>query len=200
VYSAILNVFDNATVTPPILEESGNKTPIPTPETNQTPTPPQEEKPQNPPVAEKPNENVNASPSQPSFTKPLSGAVYKPFSDDVLVYSETMNDYRLHCGVDLVGTLGTPVKAFTDGVVLRIYEDPLMGQTVVLDHGNNMISTYQNLSPQLPEEIQVGALVNEGQVVGGIGETTLIECEQEPHLHFEVTVNGKAVDPMSFFR
>jgi len=51
VYSAILNVFDNATVTPPILEESGNKTPIPTPETNQTPTPPQEEKPQNPPVA-----------------------------------------------------------------------------------------------------------------------------------------------------
>jgi murein DD-endopeptidase MepM/ murein hydrolase activator NlpD len=85
-------------------------------------------------------------------------------------------------------------------VVSEIYEDPLMGQTVVLDHGDGTKSYYRNLSPQLPSGIEVGVLVSEGDVIGGVGETVLIECAQTPHLHFEVTVNDEYVDPMEYFK
>ena len=131
---------------------------------------------------------------------PVAGDVSAAFSGEVLVYSETMNDYRVHSGVDLAATVGTPVKAFTDGVVCEVYSDPLMGQTVVLDHGENTKSIYQNLSTQLPDGIEVGVLVEEGQVIGGVGETVLIECAEAPHLHFAVTVDGKNVDPMEYFK
>ena len=148
---------------------------------------------------ETPDQSVNATPTPPGYTMPVAGSINKPFSNDVLVYSETMNDYRVHNGVDLNAALGTPVKAFTDGTVSKIYEDPLMGQTVVIDHANNTQSIYQNLSVQLPAGLTVGSTVKEGQVIGGVGETVLIECAQEPHLHFEVLVQGKHVDPMAFF-
>ena len=211
VYSAILNVFQTPSLEP--VEESvnrrGNTSPgivVETPPVtggsdapagirSETETPVE-----NPLPDETPEQNVNAAPVAPTYTMPVAGDVSADYSDDVLVYSETMNDYRIHTGVDLATTLGTPVRAFTDGVVLEISEDPLMGQTVVLDHGNDMKSVYWNLSPVLPEEIVVGARVKEGEIIGGVGETALIECAQTPHLHFEVLVDGKNVDPMSYFR
>ena len=204
IYSAIINIFDPGVISDPQIEEQKNPSPTVT----------RKEPVQNTPiVTESPNVNVDSSspeeepehdvsavPSLPGYTMPVSGEMIWGFSDDVLVYSETMNDYRLHNGVDIAANLGTPVKAFTDGIVLEVYEDPLMGQTVILDHGNEIQSIYQNLSSQLPEEIKVGAVVEEGQVIGGVGETTLIECAQEPHLHFSVTVAGNSVDPMEYFK
>lgn len=204
IYSAIINIFDPGEVTKPPIEEQKNPVPDTTKKEPIKNTPDVTEAPnvnvdsQSP--EEEPEHDVNAVPSPPGYTMPVSGEILWDFSDDVLVYSETMNDYRLHSGVDIAANLGTPVKALTDGIVLEIYEDPLMGQTVILDHGNDTQSTYQNLSPQLPEEIKVGAVVKEGQVVGGVGETALIECAQEPHLHFSVTVDGKSVNPMNYFQ
>jgi murein DD-endopeptidase MepM/ murein hydrolase activator NlpD len=204
VYSAIINVFDS----PLNLPEEGENVPVKEESTQKEPskgTPPTTSRlPEvsviTPDPEPEPEEDVNASPTPPGYTMPLVGEVIKGFSNDILVYSETMNDYRVHNGVDITASVGTPVKAFTDGVVLEIYEDPLMGQTVVLDHGSGTKSYYQNLSSQLPEDIQVGAKVEEGQVVGGVGETCLIECEQASHLHFEVRVNDACTDPMAYFK
>ena len=134
-----------------------------------------------------------------SFTRPLGGSVMKEFSDDVLVYSATMNDYRVHPGVDIQASVGDPVAAFARGVVAEIYEDPLMGQTIVLDHGEGLKSVYQNLSDFIPAGIEVGAEVREGQIIAGVGETSLVECAEGSHLHFAVTKNGEPVDPESFF-
>ena len=145
------------------------------------------------------NVSVQASPTPPTYTMPVGGSVTKAFSHDILVYSSTMNDYRVHNGVDLSSGVGTPVKAFTDGTVESVYEDPLLGYTVVLDHGNDTKSYYSNLTSAFPEGIEVGKKVKEGEVIGGIGESILVECAEEPHLHFEVTVGGEYVDPMSFF-
>ena len=145
------------------------------------------------------NVSVQANPTPPTYTMPVGGSVTKAFSHDILVYSSTMNDYRVHNGVDLSSGVGTPVKAFTDGTVESVYEDPLLGYTVVLDHGNDTKSYYSNLTSAFPEGIEVGKKVKEGEVIGGIGESILVECAEEPHLHFEVTVGGEYVDPMSFF-
>lgn len=195
VYSAILNLFDPAETLPPVSqtgEEDKSPTVIVTPPKTETapvtPTPPQAD------------QDVDSTPTPPSYTLPVAGGVSKEFTGDRLVYSQTMNDYRRHTGVDLIAPVGTQVKAFTDGTVKEIFEDPLMGQTVILDHGDDTLSVYQNLSLSLPENIQVGAKVKEGQVIGGVGETNLIECVEAPHLHFEVHYKGVPVDPMAYFQ
>lgn len=148
---------------------------------------------------EKSDVSVQAQPTPPTYTMPVGGSVTKAFSHDILVYSTTMNDYRVHNGVDISAGVGTPVKAFTDGTVESVYEDPLLGYTLVLDHGNETKSYYSNLTSEFPEGIEVGKKVKEGEVIGGIGESILVECAEEPHLHFEVTVSGEYVDPMSYF-
>ncbi len=208
VYSAIISIFDSPTLEDPIVEqeknEGGQKLPEIIVETPKVTDSGVEKEPEKPVVEnqeeEAPEQNVNAVPTPPSYTMPVAGEIAVAFSNDVLVYSETMNDYRVHNGVDLSAVLGTPVKAFTGGVVLQVYEDPLMGQTVVIDHGNGLKSTYQNLSPELASGIEVGVEVKEGQVIGGVGESALIECAIPPHLHFEVTENNAFVDPMRYFQ
>ncbi|MBQ4037447.1 MAG: M23 family metallopeptidase [Clostridia bacterium] len=202
VYSAIINIFDTTPLESPI--PNGTSIPLGTSKDNPvtppvTTLPPQADV-DAPIPDEEPDESVNVTPDPPSYTLPVAGSVTKPFSADVLVYSETMNDYRLHNGVDLAATIGTPVKVFSEGVVCEIYEDPLMGMTVKVDHGGGLISVYQNLSTSLAAGIECGVKVEEGQVLGGVGETVLIECAEAPHLHFEVQKNGKPVDPMSYFQ
>ncbi len=204
VYSAVISIFDT---TGNISNSENNKAPqvtLQTPTTSsKTPVvtnkTPQTEVDANLPD-EAPEQNVNAQPTPPSYTMPVGGDVLKEFSGEVLVYSTTMNDYRVHKGTDLSAAIGTQVKAFTSGVVTEIFEDPLMGHTIVVDHGGGVISRYQNLSEAYPEGIAVGVEVEEGQVIAGVGESCLIECAQEPHLHFEVMVNDAYVDPMNYFR
>ncbi len=207
VYSAIMNIFSTDTLTDPLIHE--NKTPsividTPEPEEN-TPIVPETNgtlvipDPIPEPEPNPGDQNANAQPEPPSYTLPVAGNVLKSFSVDTLVYSQTMNDYRVHTGVDIASTLGCPVKALSDGVIKEIYDDPLMGQTIVIDHGNKTLSVYQNLSTELPDGIEVGASVEEGEVIAGIGETCLIECAEEPHLHFEVSVDGEKIDPMGLF-
>ena len=203
VYSTIINIFDSTKLESYVPE--GTNTPIASTKNNTVlppvtnTTPPQADADADLPDLE-PDESVNVTPDPPSYTLPVAGSVSKAFSADVLVYSETMNDYRFHNGVDLTANIGTPVKAFTDGVISEIYEDALMGMTVKIDHGNGLVSVYQNLSTSLAAEIECGVLVEEGQVIGGVGETVLIECAEAPHLHFEVLKNGVAEDPMSYFK
>ncbi len=133
------------------------------------------------------------------YIAPVSGKVIKDFSGDVLVYSVTMNDYRVHTGVDIACNVGEAVKCFSDGIIVNIEETPLMGNTITVDHGDGLISHYSNLSYVFPNGIEVGTEVSMGDIIGGVGESALIECGEEPHLHFEVIKNGAEVDPISFY-
>ena len=147
------------------------------------------------------NGSENDEQKQPEsqvFVLPSAGYVSKDYTEDVLVFSPTMNDYRVHKGVDIAGELGAPVFAFCEGTVKEIKTDPFMGKTVVLSHANGIESRYMNLADQLPEDITVGATVAVGTVIGAIGETALSECADSPHLHFEVLVNGKQVSPAGY--
>lgn len=160
--------------------------------------PPKKTAPTENPV-EEPDQSVSVTPVAPEFVLPLVGSVIKEYSDDLLVYSETMNDYRVHNGIDLASVIGERVKVMTDGVVESVYDDPLMGETVVIDHGNGLKSVYQGLMPSVPDGIEAGAAVKAGDVIGGVGDTALVECAEEPHLHFEVWQDGVPVDPRTFF-
>ena len=130
------------------------------------------------------------------FIMPTIGDVSKKYSIDVLVYSNTMEDYRTHNGIDIVATLGEGVMAAADGIVKEVYEHPMMGNTVVIAHEGDTVSVYQNLADEIP--VSVGDSVKSGEVIGAIGDSAIIEIAEEPHLHFEIMVSGEHQNPLDY--
>lgn len=126
------------------------------------------------------------------YVFPLSNTVQMTFSVEMPIYSKTMGDWRLHTGVDFAGEEGQKVKAMARGTVLDVNEDSLWGNIVVIDHGVGVESRYYGVLSKVEEgeEVDVGAV---------IGTLTEVPCEsaQSDHLHFEVYVDGKPVDPLS---
>lgn len=134
------------------------------------------------------------------YAKPADGYIDKEFSDDDLIYSTTMGDYRTHNGVDITGDLSSPVKAINAGTVVDIYFDDFYGNTIKIDHGNGLVAYYMNLSEALPAGIEVGVKVKNGQTIGGIGNSAAIESAEVSHLHLSVTKDGKYIDPRELLR
>ena len=81
------------------------------------------------------------------------------------------------------------------GTVLSVEEDPLLGTTVVLDHGDGYQTTYANLAGK--PDAAAGDKVNAGEAIGAVGTTAAAE-DAAPHLHFAVSREGKAVNPQEF--
>ena len=74
-----------------------------------------------------------------------------------------------------------------------------MGQCIAIKHNGDAVSIYKNVSAELPKGIIEGAKVKAGQQIATVGSTAMVEIADEPHLHFEMTVGGLAVDPLEYF-
>lgn len=127
---------------------------------------------------------------------PLEGEIIWDYSDGELVKSETLNLWQTHDGVDIAGEPGTEVKAAGEGVVLNIWEDPLWGICVSVDHGDGYVSSYCGLDVSVP--VTIGQETACGDVIGKVGNTAECECALPSHLHFEVKKDGEYIDPMIF--
>lgn len=136
------------------------------------------------------------TPTLPQFIMPTIGNVAKTFSIDALVWSNTMEDYRTHNGIDVCASIGEGVMAAADGIVTEVYVDPMMGNTVVIAHDGGAETVYQNLGDDIT--VSTGDTVKSGEVIGTVGESALIEIAEEPHLHFEMLVNSTRVDPLAY--
>ena len=148
---------------------------------------------------------IEKDPSQDAAAKlpvfsamPLPGDISKAHSQDVPVFSLTMNDYRTHNGIDITCSVSDPVYAVADGTVGNVWEDPFMGCCISIVHSGGAVSIYRNLADEVAASVGSGATVKAGQVIGYVGETALLECAEEPHLHYELTINGAVVDPMEY--
>ena len=144
---------------------------------------------------------VGAEPEEPEamFSLPVSGQLFKGHDSTLQVYSNTMGDYRVHLGVDIATAPEAPVLAAADGTVEKVWEDAMMGTCVAVTHKDETVSVYKNLSKTLADGIAAGKTVKQGQQLGTVGDTAVVEMADEPHLHFEVTVKGLSVDPMDYF-
>ena len=131
----------------------------------------------------------------PTFSLPVAGEIIIDYSDSVPVFSQTMNDYRTHLGVDIGAELGSEVLAVAGGTVTNVWNDPFMGTCITIEHSGNAISVYKNLDPDIKDGIIIGASVKAGDVIGAVGESAMNEIAEEPHLHYEMKINGKHVDP-----
>ena len=99
---------------------------------------------------------------------------------------------RFHAGVDFGADTGSPIFAADSGVVIFAGWYGGYGQSIIIDHGNNLTTLYAHSSELYVSE---GQSVQQGQAIAAIGTTGL---STGPHLHFEVRLNGEPVDPMSY--
>lgn len=96
---------------------------------------------------------------------------------------------RMHTGQDIAAPYGTSVQAASDGRVIYTGWFGGYGKIVVIDHGDGVSTLYAHLSRILTRS---GARVRRGEVVGRVGSTGY---STGPHVHFEVRVNGRPIDP-----
>ena len=149
----------------------------------------------------KPSTDTGSEPDEEPvsvYLAPATGIVSKAHDDSLPVYSVTMNDWRVHTGIDIATEEGADVLATARGTVSLIWSDPLMGECISIDHGNGVVSIYKNLSKEMAEGVVKGAKVTAGQKLGTVGSTALIESAESAHLHFEMEYNGEKVDPVSY--
>ena len=150
------------------------------------------------PVAEVPTakeEPVEVKEDPQGFVTAVKGKVLNAFSGDDLKKSKTFNDWRTHNGIDIAADEGSEVYAISGGTVEKVYEDDMMGYTVVISHPDGVVSTYSNLMKGVVAK--VGQKVKAGDVIGGVGKSAIAESGEESHLHLETTKNGEQIDPMS---
>lgn len=112
--------------------------------------------------------------------------------DGVVVSGFGMRWGRMHEGIDISASLGTPIRAAAAGTVIHSGWLGGYGNLVVLDHGNGLATAYAHASAIL---VGVGLQVSQGETVSLVGSTG---NSSGPHLHFEVRVNGVAVDPLLY--
>ena len=136
---------------------------------------------------------ATVKPYEGLYMMPLNSEISKDYSNGELVYSDTMKDWRTHNGIDISASKNDQVMAVNDGTVLKVYTDPLWGGIVEIDHGNSIISRYCGVTAA--SHIKEGSSVQMGQEIGTCS-TIPLESVDKLHLHFEVTVDGKIVDPL----
>lgn len=124
--------------------------------------------------------------------EPVVGAVTYQFSVDKLSYSETLDQWTTHKGMDIRAEDGAPVRASLDGVVLSVEQDSMMGNVVTLQHEGDLVTVYASLGDVL---VSTGDAVLRGQTIGSVGNTSIAEAARGTHLHFEVLYMGAYKDP-----
>lgn len=143
------------------------------------------------------NEGENSAPEKLTFISPVVGDIAKGHSLDVPVFSTTLGDWRIHTGIDISAEEGAEVFAAADGVVSKVWSDPFHGKSVEITHAGGVVSVYSNLSGDAVT-VKEGDEVKSGAKIGCVGDTSLTELADEPHLHFEVKVEGVSVNPLDY--
>lgn len=159
----------------------------------------EEPKPQPKQQAKKEEEAVEVSANArraKAMLVPIMGKQSMGFADDKLVYSETLEQWTTHNGLDIKADKGSSVRAVLKGVVKDITQTDDLGRVIIIDHGNGLTTKYGSLSEKIL--VKKGQNVNKGDAIGTIGDSVGYELEQGPHLHFEVLENGKNIDPKHY--
>lgn len=136
--------------------------------------------------------------NDPEFKMPVSGEIVREFAKDKLVYSNTLEEWVTHNGIDIDADKTTVVKASAEGTIKSIKNDPRYGLTVVIEHLNGFTSVYSNLLTA--EFVKTDDNVKQGQTIGTVGNTATFEITDEPHLHFEILKDGKYLDPELYIK
>ncbi|GIU95233.1 MAG: hypothetical protein KatS3mg012_1690 [Gaiellaceae bacterium] len=127
--------------------------------------------------------STGSAPSATGFVWPVSGVVVSGFG---------MRWGRMHEGIDISASTGTPIRAAAAGTVIWSGWRGGYGNAVIIDHGGGLSTVYAHASALIARQ---GQRVAQGEVIALVGSTG---NSSGPHLHFEVRINGAAVDPLLY--
>lgn len=161
-----------------------------------------------PPVVDPDNTPTQPSeptgPSQPDvpsdgedavrFTNPVESL--SVMSGYGFYHNQTLGWYYEHSGLDIAAEEGTEVLAMANGRVESIQTDELTGTQIVLDHGDGLKTTYRFVTAA--ENLAIGSSVIKGQVIATVAAATGAEYKDGAHLHLEITLDAKTVDPTEY--
>ena len=133
-----------------------------------------------------------------SFERPVEGEIVREFAQDNLIYSETLEEWVTHSGIDIKADKTTVVKSAEEGTVKSIKNDPRYGLTIVIEHDEQYQTIYSNLLTS--EFVVEGEKVEKGQAIGTVGNTAVFEIADEPHLHFEIWKDSLPIDPTTLIQ
>ncbi len=97
-----------------------------------------------------------------------------------------------HQGIDIATNFGNPVVATADGIVVALKNDKMLGKSILISHGFGYSTLYGHLSQFL---VKIGQKVNRGDTIGLIGQSGKAIG---PHVHYEIHLNDRAVNPYDF--
>lgn len=130
------------------------------------------------------------------FSLPISGDIVTEFAKDKLVFSETLNEWITHYGIDILGEVASPVKVAADGVVESVKMDPRYGNTIIVKHKDDYKTIYSNLSTL--DLVYVGKKLKQGDIISGVGEGFGFENKEGAHIHYEILKGNENINPLEY--
>ena len=128
----------------------------------------------------------------------LGEKVIRDYSETEPSYSNTLDVWEIHKGLDISAKKGSKIKTIIDGKVTDIYKDDNHGVSVEIEGKDKLIVIYSNLEEKV--SVKKGQEVKEGDIIGKVGNSTTVESLDGPHVHLTATKNGKAINPMTLIK
>lgn len=128
------------------------------------------------------------------FIMPYNGEIIRAYSMDSLVYSDTLQEWITHRGIDIKGEMYKEVKAAKSGIIKSIKNDPRYGTSIIIEHKDGFKTVYSCLLGT-QDGLEENNEVKTGDVIGKIGNSGVFETADGPHLHFEMLKNDEYVNP-----
>lgn len=129
-----------------------------------------------------------------SLVWPVVGDILINYSMDKTIYFPTLQQYKYHPAIVIAATEGEMITAAAEGKVISVSYDSQLGNTVVMDLGNQYELTYGQLDNITVSE---GSYVMTGDVIGSVASPTKYYSTEGANIYFKLTKNGEPVNPLS---
>ncbi|MBS5787126.1 MAG: M23 family metallopeptidase [Clostridioides difficile] len=148
---------------------------------------------------QKDDKNVSKAENKTSKLSYLGTEILRGYSEKEPTYSKTLDVWEIHKALDVSSEKGSEVKSLTNGVVEDVFSSDKYGYSVkVKDEDKGIVVVYSNLDKDT--KVVKDQKIEEGQVMGKVGDSSRAESEDGTHVHLEVYKNDKLIDPSELLK